>query len=91
MPVKLQVNAVVVDPRNPKNVFAAGIAGVFRSNDAGLNWESSNKGLANARVIALALNPNSPDTLFAATAEGAIFRSDDGAQTWQSIPTIAPK
>ena len=87
LPMNKQVNAVVVDPRDPKIVFAGGPAGVFRSNDSGLNWQASNDGLGAAAIVALALNPSQPDTLFAATAEGAFFRSDDGAKTWQSIDT----
>ena len=89
LPVNIEVNALVVDPRDPKNVFAAGPAGVFRSNDSGLNWQSSSEGLGTAAIVALALSPGQPDTLFAATAEGALFRSDDGAQTWQSITATA--
>ena len=87
LPMNKQVNAVVVDPRDPKIVFAGGPAGIFRSNDSGLNWQASNDGLGAAAIVALALNPSQPDTLFAATAEGALFRSDDGAKTWQSIDT----
>jgi len=90
LPVNTQVNAVAVDPRDPKIVFAAGPAGVFRSNDSGLNWQASSEGLGTAAIIVLALNPGQPDTLFAATAEGALFRSDDGAQTWQSIEETVP-
>ena len=89
LPVNKQINAVVVDPRDPKSVFAAGPAGVFHSNDSGLNWQPSNEGLEKALIIALTLNPSQPDTLFAATAEGALFRSDDGALTWKSINTNA--
>ena len=89
LPVNKQVNAVVVDPRDPKSVFAAGPAGVFHSNDSGLNWQPSSEGLGTAAITALAINPGQPDTLFAATAEGALFRSDDGAQSWESINTTA--
>lgn len=85
LPVNKQVNAVVVDPRDPKSVFAAGPAGIFHSNDSGLNWQPSSEGLGTAAITALAINPDQPDTLFASTAKGALFRSDDGGQTWQSI------
>lgn len=89
LPVSPQVNAVVVDPRDPNNVFAAGPAGVFHSNDAGLTWLSSSEGLNKSAIVALAVNPSQPDTFFAATAEGALFRSDDGAKTWQSVNAAA--
>ena len=89
LPVTKEVNAIVVDPRDPKIVFAAGPAGVFRSNDSGLNWRPSSEGLGTAAISALAINPGQPDMLFASTAEGALFRSDDGAQTWQQINTTA--
>lgn len=85
LPGNAQVNAIVVDPREPKNVFAAGPAGVFRSNDTGLTWQPGSQGLGTESIAALALNPGQPDTLFAATADGALFRSDDGAKTWHSI------
>ena len=86
-----QVNAVVVDPRSPQVVFAAGPAGVFRSSDSGLSWQFSGQGLANANIVALAANPKHPDTLFAATADGLLFWSDDGAQSWQSLTATSPK
>ena len=89
LPVNKQVNVIVVDPRDPQIVFAAGPAGVFRSNDSGLNWQSNSEGLESAAIVALALNPGQPDTLFAAAAEGPLFQSNDGAQTWQLINTTA--
>ncbi len=75
------VNIVVVDPRDAKNVFAAGPAGVFRSNDSGLTWQPSGE------IAALALNPSQPDHLYAATGAGALFRSEDNAQRWQAVAT----
>ena len=86
-----QVNAVAVDPRNPKIVFAVGPAGVFRSDDAGLEWQPRGQGLTNATIVALALNPGQPDILFTATAEGALFRSDDAAQSWQSVANASSR
>ena len=90
LPVITKINVVVIDPRDPKNVFAAGPAGVFRSDDAGLSWQPRGQGLGNASIVALALNPSQPDTFFAITAEGALFRSNDAAQSWQSVVTASP-
>lgn len=90
LPVTPQVNVIVVDPRNPKNVYAAGPAGVVFSTDAGLTWETRSTGLTPANFTALTLNPQQPDTLFAMTAEGALYRSGDGAQNWKAVSATTP-
>lgn len=90
LPVNTQVNGIVIDPRNPKNVYAAGEAGVVFSSDAGLTWETRNVGLQPANFTALTLSPQQPDTLFAMTVEGALYRSDNGALNWKSVSANAP-
>lgn len=90
LPVNSQVNVIVIDPRNPKNVYAAGPAGVVFSTDAGLTWETRNAGLNPANFTALTVNPQKPDTMFAITAEGALYRSDDGAKNWKSVSARTP-
>ena len=90
LPVNLQVNVIVIDPRNPKNVYAAGPAGIVFSTNAGLTWQTRNAGLNPANFTALTLNPQQPDTLFAMTAEGALYRSDDGGRKWKSVSTTTP-
>jgi photosystem II stability/assembly factor-like uncharacterized protein len=88
LPINSQVNKVVVDPRDPQVVFAAGPTGLFRSQDGGLTWETSSQGLDTAGIVALALNPAQPDRLYVASADGSFFRSEDNGRTWQAI---APK
>ena len=85
LPINSQVNKVVVDPRDPQVVFAAGPAGLFRSKDGGLNWEASGQGLGTAGIVALAINPAQPARLYAASADGSLFRSDDNARSWQAV------
>ena len=80
-----QVNEVVVDPRNPKVVYATGPSGIFRSEDSGLTWQPSGKGLGTEAIVTLALNPAQPDHMFAASANGTLYRRDDGAKNWQVI------
>ena len=80
-----QVNEMVVDPRNPKVVYAAGPSGIFRSEDSGLTWQPSGQGLGTAAIVALALNPARPDRMFAASDKGTLYRTVDGAKNWQVI------
>lgn len=90
LPINPQVNKVVVDPRDPQVVFAAGPAGVFRSKDSGLTWEATGQGLGTAGIVALTINPAQPDRLYAASADGSLFRSDDNARSWQAVAAEAP-
>jgi len=79
------VNALIVDPRNSKSIYAAGPAGVFYSTDAGLTWTARSDGLNNAAIVALTQNPEHLETLFAMTIDNVLFRSDDGSKTWQGV------
>lgn len=87
LPINSQVNAVVVDPRDPQVIFAAGPAGLFRSKDGGLTWEASGQGFSTGGIVALALNPAQPERLYVAGVDGVFFRSEDNARTWQAITT----
>lgn len=85
LPIQSDVSAVAVDPTNPERVYVAGTGGVARSDDSARTWQASSEGLENVEVIALAINPTAPDTIFAATANGDLYQSDDGATTWRRV------
>jgi photosystem II stability/assembly factor-like uncharacterized protein len=42
-------------------------------------------GLEGGRISAFAVDPQHPDTVFAATFEGGVFKSANGAQTWRPL------
>jgi len=85
LPAKAGADAVVVDPKQPKRVYAAGMTGLFRSDDAGETWNPATNGLPGGGVTALALDPQSPDRLYAATSTGALYLSTDGATAWKEL------
>jgi photosystem II stability/assembly factor-like uncharacterized protein len=76
---------VLIDPKQPKRVYAAGDTGLYRSDDAGETWQAASTGLPGGGVVALALDPGQPQRLYAATATGALFTSDDGASSWRAF------
>jgi hypothetical protein len=49
-------------------------------------WGARNLG---GRTRALAQNPRNPSTIYAGSAQGGVFRSDDDGDTWQPIGTPA--
>ncbi len=53
----------------------------FRSSEGNQTWRPRRQGLAASAVLALAVDPTTPFTVFAGTPEG-VFRSEDGGETW---------
>lgn len=76
------INGFAVDPANPKLMYAAMRNGVFRSDDAGGRWTGPG---GPKDAAAVAVNPKRAGEVYAATAEGRIFVSRDGGQTWQPV------
>jgi len=88
------------DPRNPDVMYAGGVSGgVWRSTDAGANWQPLSDDAVNLNIGALAIDPARPDTIYAGTGElyrasgmpwspmagGGILRSDDGGHSWNAL------
>ena len=73
------VNTVAIDPKNSAVIYAAtarepGFAGgVLKSTDEGKTWLSTTPGfnISEAMVQDLAIDPNNPSTVYAATIGGA--------------------
>jgi photosystem II stability/assembly factor-like uncharacterized protein len=75
---------VAVNPTDRSNVFVLGSDGAFwRSGDAGATWEAA--GNAGLKVYDLAVDPQTPSTLYAAggaAGAGGIKKSTDRGDTW---------
>jgi len=77
--------SLALDPQNSQRVFLATWGkGILVSNNGCQAWQQSNTGLGSLFVNTLALDPNSPDTIYAGTDSGA-YVSTDGGQTWNQI------
>lgn len=64
-------------------IFAATMYGIYRSEDWGQTWETSNNGIEPKHFAARAL-AGSGDTIFVATMNG-IFRTKDFGNSWSSM------
>ena len=91
LPTKKTITALVSDPANPQILYASSGDGVFKSPDAGMSWQLMHTGLRETQIVAVALNPAQPTHLYAASASGQIFRSTDGAATWQRQGQVPPE
>ncbi|MCE9572008.1 MAG: glycoside hydrolase [Deltaproteobacteria bacterium] len=110
LPDAQQIPKIVVDPRNPDHVFAAVLGhpygpsearGVFRSKDGGRTWTKVLYKDPNTGASDLEIDPQHPDTMYAALWEarlgpwedgndydgpgGGLFKSTDGGATWRKL------
>lgn len=81
------VNDVYIDPNDSKRVvIATERGGVYRSEDGGSSFESSNDGFSARQVSAYAQDARDPNTLYVGVvndkATGGVFQSTDGAVHW---------
>lgn len=64
-------------------ILAATAAGLYRSTDGGRHWQRSAHGLSDPRLTAVVFAPLPAHLAFAGTADGRLFQSADGGETWQ--------
>jgi photosystem II stability/assembly factor-like uncharacterized protein len=86
------VEAVEVDPGDPRIVYAAGFGDLSRSDDGGATWIEINDGLGgteggSANVSALAIDPRQPATLYALGGLANVHKSTDRGATWTLVWT----
>jgi len=97
------VASICVDPRNSAQItIGVSTGGVWRSDDDGTSWRAASEGMYAdyyppprnhapevQDIHRLVQCPAAPDSLWAQHHNG-VFRSTDGARTWQEVTTIRP-
>lgn len=84
---------ITVKPDDPRTVFLTlgdstpgRVGTVMRSRDAGATWESLGlPGQPNSAIWTVSIPAAAPDTVFAASRYGYLYRSDDGGDTWRKL------
>lgn len=98
------VERIVIHPRQPRIVYAAGCGGVFKSVDGGRKWRWLRSGFPqpqeyrySAPVGALAMDPSNPDVLYAGIGfprkwsygNGVVYKTIDAGESWTPLRGIA--
>jgi hypothetical protein len=83
------VSSIVVDPQNPRIIYAGTSLGVYKSENQGESWKALNSGLtdtleaygAATSIQALAIAPHTSTTLYAGTDVG-LFETKGNTEIW---------
>jgi len=107
------IGRIVIHPKNPDVVYAAALGhlwgpnperGVYKTTDGGKTWNQVLKINEDTGVSDIAMDPDSPDTLYAAAYErrrtpfgfdgggpgSAIYKTVDGGATWKKLTKGLP-
>ncbi len=97
----LCLHTILPDPKNRGRMHVAiSSAGVYRTDDGGLNWRPCNQNIRadfmpnkypefGQCVHKIVQNPGRPDRLFLQN-HGGLYRSDDGGDSWRDISKGVP-
>ncbi|MGE3982881.1 MAG: WD40/YVTN/BNR-like repeat-containing protein [Dehalococcoidia bacterium] len=94
LPEDIEVRDFAVHPTRPGVIFAGSQLGPLRSTDAGMTWQMlplPEMSTAEERVVwSINVHPTRPNTVLAGTQGSAVFRSDDGGDSWQRLDALVP-
>ncbi|MCA0359567.1 MAG: hypothetical protein LCH41_00785 [Armatimonadetes bacterium] len=90
-PVNGRINALAVHPTQPNTFYAGGAqGGVWRTTDAGVNWEVLTDNWPLLGVSSVEIHPTNPNIILAGTGDYfgydvagiGVMRTTDGGTTW---------
>lgn len=97
-----RTRGLIIDPDDASgNTWFAGAVGggIWKTTDAGQNWENMTPKLPYLAIGTLAMAPSNHDVLYAGTGEGfggvgsivgdGIFKSTDHGVTWEQVSSVA--
>lgn len=87
-----QLQEIAVDEQSPGRVYVASLkSGLYRTDDAGINWQDLREGMKNFRdsstFYRMQINSAQKDSIFWISKYG-IMRSDDAGATWKDLQLL---
>lgn len=86
LPKNVAARAIAVNPRDPRILYVGTQDGPYRTTDAGEHWERVDFPDRNVNIFSLIYHPTRPNVLYAGAAPVALYRSEDGGDTWKQRP-----
>ena len=85
LPERVEARAFLVHPDDPDVIYAGTQDGPYRSADGGARWVRLGFPQRGAVVWSLAFHPEDPKVMYAGLAPVALYRSEDGGDTWKKL------
>ncbi len=76
----LYVYGITLNPSNNNEIYIGTANGVYKSTDAGHNW--TQQGLGSLYIFGVSVDPQQPQTIYAATYNNGVYKSTDGGASW---------
>ncbi|MGE0642397.1 MAG: WD40/YVTN/BNR-like repeat-containing protein [Nitrospira sp.] len=76
---------IQLHPTNPDIIYVATNDYIYKTRNGGQSWANLSQGMSHSRVIAMAIDPAYPATVYAGTKGDAVYKSHDGGQRWASM------
>ena len=84
-PLGSQVRGMAVYPDNPNRILAGSEHGIYRTDDCGATWEKMWSPMEGMPIWSIAIDPQNTDNIFVGIKPAALFRSQDGGQSWAKL------
>jgi ligand-binding sensor domain-containing protein len=72
----------------PGGLLLGSQAGLYRWQSDSQKWEPASSNFPQVGVASLALAPSAEQTIYAGTTIAGVYRSEDGGQHWQELPSL---
>jgi photosystem II stability/assembly factor-like uncharacterized protein len=83
LPEGTEVHAITVHPDHPDTVYIGTTKGTYRSTNRGGRWERLALPDPEADIWSISIHPKDPRIVYAGATPPAVYRSDDGGDTWR--------
>jgi len=90
LPERAEIRAILIHPDNPHLLYVGTQHGPYRSTDGGAHWEELDFPDTGMAVWSLLFRPNDPQVVYCGTAPAAIYRSENGGDTWKRLTFAEP-
>ena len=86
-----RVWALASHPERPDELLAGTDSGIYRLDIPAAKWTHLPSEMDSLCIWSVARSPHDPDLILAGTRPPAIFRSTDGAKTWERVKAPLPE